>query len=70
MKELLIDSIILRGVSDMRTCIELTHLGYMRFTGNQWNEDWSWNREALERLSVEELEIVREDPTRLFKGFQ
>lgn len=26
------------------------------FTGNQWNEDWSWNRKALEEMDMENLE--------------
>ena len=34
---------------------------YTRFTGNQWNEDWEWNREKLEHLSTEQLK-------KLYKG--
>jgi len=28
---------------------------YVKFTGNQWNDDWEWDRNALSKLSVEEL---------------
>ena len=28
---------------------------YKKFTGNQWNEEWSWDRMELGKLSVEEL---------------
>lgn len=27
------------------------------FTGNQWNEEWSWNREALEKMSTADLAV-------------
>jgi hypothetical protein len=28
---------------------------YQKFTGNQWNESWEWNRAALGNLSLEDL---------------
>ena len=35
---------------------KLTLNGLMRFSGNQWHEDWEWVLEKLEVLPVEELE--------------
>lgn len=29
--------------------------GLMKLTGNQWNESWAWNRDALEKLSDEKI---------------
>lgn len=66
-KELLIDSIMSRGVADIRTCVDLMNTGYMYFSGNQWNEDWSWHRDALEELSEEVLEKVRDNPAVLLE---
>jgi len=62
-KTLLVDSIILRGVADVRLCVTLTKRGFMEFCGNQWNEDWRWKRTELERLSEETLNKVYEDPS-------
>jgi len=28
---------------------------YTKFIGNQWNEDWEWDRSKLEKLSEGEL---------------
>ena len=28
------------------------------FCGNQWNEDWKWNRDELGKLLEEELKIL------------
>lgn len=27
----------------------------VKFTGNQWNDDWEWDRNALSKLGVDEL---------------
>lgn len=52
---LLIDAIIGKGfVSTQQACV-MTEKGLAVFTGNQWNEDWGWKRDALEKLTTEEL---------------
>jgi len=37
------------------TCDLLLQVNLMRFSGNQHNEDWSWNVEVLKLLSNQEL---------------
>lgn len=39
----------------MEECIKLTEIKLMKFTGNQWNENWSWDCEALNNLPEEAL---------------
>jgi len=33
----------------------MIHIGAARFTGNQHNEDWSWNKEYFDKMSEQEL---------------
>ena len=61
-KKLLIDAICARGVADIRICTKLTALGHMKFSGNQWNEDWKWIRARLEEHTIRALEkLYQED---------
>lgn len=62
-KKLLIDAIMSHEPVNQMDCVKLTELGFMRFTGNQWNEEWSWNRDKLETLDEETLTRVYEDFT-------
>jgi hypothetical protein len=39
----------------MSECDELVKIGAMRWTGNQHNLDWAWERSYLEKLTDEEL---------------
>lgn len=39
----------------MQECIDYTDKGLMKFTGNQWNEDWDWAEDALKKLDKDEL---------------
>lgn len=32
----------------MSKWIELEKIGFMKFTGNQWNEKWDWNWDKLD----------------------
>jgi hypothetical protein len=36
--------------------IQMEKEGKAVWTGNQWNEDWAWKREALEQMTTEKLE--------------
>ncbi|MFA5154346.1 MAG: hypothetical protein WC554_17485 [Clostridia bacterium] len=45
---------------DIDESIELEKLGLMYFSGNQWNEDWSWDRSNLSKLTEKELEVIYE----------
>jgi hypothetical protein len=40
---------------NMDKTLELQKQGLMEFTGNQWNEDWDWNRTALNKLNEKQL---------------
>jgi len=58
-KTLLIHAIIGCGVNGgYDFCGTMTKRGLAYFSGNQWNEDWSWKREALQELAVPELETI------------
>lgn len=45
---LYVDALIGRGFPTMTLAVEATKQGLARFTGNQWNEAWEWDRKALE----------------------
>jgi hypothetical protein len=49
-KELLIDAIVGAGFPTMEFAIQMEKSGLARFSGNQWNEDWEWRRDALNKL--------------------
>jgi hypothetical protein len=39
----------------MQECDDYTISGLMKFTGNQWNENWDWVTSELEKMSEEQL---------------
>jgi len=39
----------------MQECDDYTKIGLMKFTGNQWNENWDWVEDALKNLDKDEL---------------
>jgi hypothetical protein len=55
-KELFIDAIVGCGFKSFELAWEMTNKGLARFSGNQWNPDWSWRRDKLITMKVEELE--------------
>lgn len=54
-KELLIDAIIGCGFKSIQLAVEMTNKDLARFSGNQWNENWSWKRDKLKELSLNKL---------------
>ena len=36
-------------------CCDYEKRGLMTFTGNQWNENWSWSETALSKLTENEI---------------
>ena len=56
----IVEAICRRGCGDMQTCDDLTKMGLMRFSGNQWNEDWDFVREKVEKLSDEKKKVLWE----------
>lgn len=55
---LLVDAIVGAGFASMEHAMANEAGGLVRFTGNQWNPDWSWNREALARLPEADLRAL------------
>lgn len=56
-KDMLVDAIAGTHMP-MAVADKMTQLGLARFTGNQWNEDWEWDKRALDRLDVPELSTL------------
>lgn len=50
-----LDAIMGVQVGSMRHADYFTKKGLMVFSGNQWNEDWKWNRLGLMKLTTEQL---------------
>ena len=57
----LVDAIIGAGFPSIQYASGMTELGLANFTGNQWNENWSWNRNRLNELPRETLEELYAD---------
>lgn len=54
-KELVIDAICGMGVHPGMPVIRLEEAKYIRWTGNQYNESWAWERPMLASHSAAEL---------------
>lgn len=54
-KPILIDAIVGRGFISMDEAEHYTRVGLARFTGNQHNAEWQWERRKLEALTFELL---------------
>lgn len=55
-KELVVDAICGAGFPTHDLAERYTRHGFATFTGNQWNEAWTWNRPALNQLSLPGLQ--------------
>ena len=53
---LFIDAIVGVGFPHEQVGVDAERGGLARFTGNQHNPDWAWNRRILETLSTETLQ--------------
>jgi len=45
-----IDAICGHGFPSQEVAAAITKIGLARFTGNQWNECWDWDRSGLSAL--------------------
>lgn len=55
-KDVLIDALCGAGFGgSMDFADRMTKLGLARSTGNQWNEEWKWDHDALRKKGEEEL---------------
>lgn len=41
--------------NNCQDCCDLQRLGYMKFTGNQWNENWDWNLSGFDDMNEDQL---------------
>jgi hypothetical protein len=58
-KDLLIDAIYGRGVCGGYTfALDMEKRRLAKFTGNQWNENWDWDKYELSKLPIEELKSL------------
>ena len=56
-KKLLIDGICNHSPgASCEEAHELEKRGFAKFTGNQWNQDWSWIPNALKKMNIVSLE--------------
>jgi len=53
---LFVDAIVGSGFPTMKFAALATEWGLAEFSGNQWNEDWAWDRSALDALPDNELQ--------------
>lgn len=60
MKILLVDAICGIGVLSLQVGLEGQKSGLTSFTGNQWEPDYAWNRDALMQLPEETLQDLYE----------
>lgn len=56
-KDIIIDAIAGKGFAHLLgyTPNDMVSVGLANFTGNQWNENWEWNKTELKQLTIEEL---------------
>lgn len=51
----LVNLVLSQTPDSMQECHDYTKTGFMKFTGNQHNENWDWVKSELETLSKIEL---------------
>jgi len=54
-KQLMIHAVMGRAFLNCADASQMENKGFAKFSGNQHNESWAWNKEALGKLSTEEL---------------
>ena len=54
-KQLLVNAVIGVSFKSYLFAGEMTKKRLAVFSGNQWNENWRWERTALEKLSEDKL---------------
>jgi hypothetical protein len=59
-KEMVIDALCGANFPTMDIANKYTRMKLARFSGNQWNEAWEWERGQLIHLEVEQLQDLYE----------
>lgn len=57
-KTLLVYAVMGKGTGDIDNSVKMQEQGLAVSTGNQWNENWEWVKDELEKLSIEQLEAM------------
>lgn len=57
-KTMLVDLIISYGFKSLQHAREMTKAGLANFYGDEWGEEWNWNRAELLKLDLEQLKAV------------
>lgn len=57
-RQMVIHAIMGAGFPSMQMADEYTKLKLAKFTGNQWNENWDWDSDALSKLTNLELATI------------
>ena len=61
-KAMMVDCVMGRGTPSCRArCQEFVEQGLAKFTGNQHNESWTFIREELTELTIEQLAMLYEE---------
>jgi len=60
---MLVDAICGVGLRTISYACKMERSHLAMFTGNQWNEEWEWDRERLEEMNIKELEDLYKQAT-------
>jgi hypothetical protein len=60
MKKLIVDAICGRGIPSLFLGSETERMGLGRFTGDQYNPEYSWDRKALVACTQDDLQALYE----------
>lgn len=54
-KQMIVHALIGKGFSSCEIANHYTNIGFAKFTGDQWNEDWEWIIDELNKLTYDQL---------------
>lgn len=57
-KSVLVNAIYGAGFPSMQHAVMAEREGYARFTGNQHNEEWQWDRDRLRHMADADLKAL------------
>lgn len=57
-QQMIIDAICGVGFPSITLADQCQRVGLADFTGNQWNPDWAWDRKALWKIKIEDLQAL------------
>lgn len=54
-KQMIIHALIGKGFNGCEIAMHYTNIGFAKFIGDSWNEDWEWNVDELNKLTCIQL---------------